>query len=87
MLERAFHDVGHDLHVAVRVGREAPARRHEIFVDHTERSEAHLPGVVVVGERKRVVRVEPSVIEMTPVSRRTDGDHGAELTAGMHSRA
>src|SRR2546421_594112 len=61
VLERPFQDVGHDLHVAVRVPAEAVARLYPVVIDDAQRPEPHLLRVVVVGEGEGVVGVEPPV--------------------------
>src|SRR5688572_29597945 len=63
----AFQHVADDLHVAVAVGAEALARLHAVLVDHPQRAEAHVLRVVVVGEGKAVVRVEPAVVGVAPL--------------------
>ena len=35
----------------------------------------HLLGIVIIGERKRVIRVEPAMIGMTAIGRFADGQH------------
>ena len=75
VLERALQHVGHDLHVAVRVGAEALAGRDPVLVDDPERAEAHVGGVVVVGEREGVRGVEPAVVEVAALGGRTLHDH------------
>ena len=67
-VERALEHVGDDLHVAVRVGAEALAGRDAVVVDHAQRAEAHVLGVVVVGEREGVVGVEPAVVGVARAS-------------------
>ncbi len=67
MLERALEDVSDDFHVAVRMGREALARRHPILVDDPQRGKAHMLRVVIIGEGKRMPGVEPAVIGVAAV--------------------
>ena len=59
MLECALEHVGDDLHVAVAVSGEALARRDAIVVDHAQRAEPHVRGIVILAERERVSAVEP----------------------------
>src|SRR5690348_6716353 len=59
MRDRAVEDVGDDLHVAMRVRREALTRRHAVVVDHAQRAKAHVVRVAVFAEGKRVPAVEP----------------------------
>jgi hypothetical protein len=44
---------------------EALARLDSVFVHDAERLEVRVPRIVVVAERKGVIRVEPTVIEVT----------------------
>ena len=39
-------------------------------------SKAHMGRIVIIGEGKRVVRVEPPVVEVAPLCRPSDLDHG-----------
>ena len=80
VLERALEHVGDDLHVAVRVGAEALPGRDAVLVDHAQRAEAHVRGVVVVGERERVERAQPAVVGMAALAGATDRElHRAEM--------
>src|SRR5258706_9712460 len=60
--ERAFEHVADDLHVSVAVRAEAGARLDAVLVDHAQRAVAHVPRVLIVGERKAVERAQPAVI-------------------------
>src|SRR5262249_37532694 len=63
--ERAVEHVGDDLHVAMAVRAEAGPRLHAVLVDDAQRPVAHVPGVVVVRERKAVIRLEPAVLRVS----------------------
>jgi hypothetical protein len=41
---------------------EAPTRRNAILIQNAEVAKAHMRRIMVIGERKRVVAVEPSMI-------------------------
>ncbi len=75
MLERPVEDIGDDLHVAVRVRREAAARRHAVLVDDAQRPEVHVGGVVIVAEREGVAAVEPAEIRPSPLVGFAKGQH------------
>ena len=60
VLERAFKDIGDDLHVAVRMRGESAARRHAVVIDDAQRAETHVLRVVIVPERKTVLAVKPT---------------------------
>ena len=75
VLERAGEHPGEDLHVAMPVGRESRPGLHPILVDHAQAPEAHVRGVVVVGEGERVARVEPAVVGMPALARPPHRDH------------
>src|SRR5207248_11345543 len=59
VLKRAGDDVGDDLHVAVRVRREARGGRDAVFVYDEEVAEARPARVVVAVEGERVPAVKP----------------------------
>jgi hypothetical protein len=73
--QRAFEHVGQDLHIAVAVCAEASARRDEVFVDDAQVAHAHVCRVMVVGERKTVMALEPAMVGMAPVSGLAQRDH------------
>jgi hypothetical protein len=54
---------------------ETAAGRDAVFVDDAKAAEAHLFGVVVVGEGERVVRVEPAMLCMTALAAFAKSDH------------
>src|SRR6185437_8154150 len=60
VLERAGQHVGQDVHVPMAVRRESRARNDAILVDHAQGAEAHLHGIVVIGEGEAVSAVEPA---------------------------
>ncbi|MNT22915.1 hypothetical protein D3C72_1583170 [compost metagenome] len=76
VLERAVEHDRDDLHVRVAVGAEALAGRDAVLVDHPQHREAHVGGIVVVGEREGVVGVEPAVIGMAALVAGAKGQHG-----------
>src|SRR5262249_52865768 len=51
----------------------------EVLVQDAQMPEAHVPRVVVVGERERVPGVEPPVVGVAALGGRADGDHGRQL--------
>ena len=67
VLQRAFQHVADDFHIAVAVRAETHARLHAVFVDHAQRAKAHFLRIMVIGEGKRVVAVQPAVIGMAAV--------------------
>lgn len=50
VLELPRQDVGEDLHIAMRVRREAVTWQHPVFVDDPERSESHERRIVMFPE-------------------------------------
>ena len=64
MLERAADDVTDDFKVAMRMRAETLAALHAVFVDHPQAAKADVLRVVIVGEGKRVMTVQPAVIGM-----------------------
>ena len=67
VLQRAFEDVGDDLHVPVAVHAEPLTGLHAVIVDDPQGAKAHVGGIVVVAKGKRVVGVEPAVVEVAPL--------------------
>src|ERR1700722_7564206 len=62
MRQRTLGDVGEDFHIAMGVHAEALAGSHAVFIDHTQAAETHELGVVIAGERKRMITIEPAMI-------------------------
>src|SRR5918992_271637 len=62
--ERPGEHVAHDFHVAMGMRAEAGPGLHAVLVDHDERAVAGMPRVVIVGERERVIALEPAVLRM-----------------------
>ena len=75
MGKRAVEHVGDDLHIAVRVGGEAGARRDAVVIDHAQRLEAHVGRVAIAAERERVPAVEPAPVGAAALVRPTSLDH------------
>jgi hypothetical protein len=74
--QRAAHDIGDDLHIAMAVGREAGAGLHRVVIDHAQAAEAHVRRVVVVREREGVAAIEPIDVLAAPRFRgSTDNAH------------
>ncbi len=87
VFEGAVEHVGNDLHVAVAVRAEAHAGLHPVLVDDPQRAEAHMLGVVIIGEREAVEAVEPAVVLMTAGFGRTNGNrHDVLLQDGGRPR-
>lgn len=74
VLEGTLDDVGEDFHVAVRVGGETAAGSDVVFVDDAKAAEAHVSGVVVVGEGEGVMGFEPAMVGVATFSRAADGE-------------
>jgi hypothetical protein len=77
----ALKHVTDDFHIAMAMGAETGARRDAVFIDDTQVAPAHVLGVVVSGEREAVVRLEPAMVCITPVSRFAQRQHGHSLLA------
>src|SRR5262249_43193645 len=75
MFKGPFENVGDDLHVPMAVHSETLAGLDAVFVDHPQRAEMVMLRVMVIGKRKRVVRIEPAMIEMAPIGRFANRDH------------
>src|SRR5260370_14320610 len=46
----------------MRMGRKAVAGLDSVFIDHAQAAKTHKARIVVVAERKRVVRIQPPVV-------------------------
>src|SRR5262249_19289154 len=77
VLESAFEDVGQNLHVAVAVPAEALAGLDTVVVQHPKGSKAHVRGVLVVTEGKRMPAVEPAQLGLPSLVGSPNLDHGA----------
>src|SRR5262245_62039055 len=75
MFEASFEDIRDDFHVAMRVRTEAFPGSDAIVVDDTQGAKAQLGGVVVFGEGKREIGIQPAAVGMSPFFGFTDGDH------------
>src|SRR5437773_714141 len=64
VFKRPAEDVSDDLHIPVAVHPEALTGLHPVVIDDPQRTESHLRRVVVVAKRERVIRVEPTVVEV-----------------------
>ncbi len=54
MMQLTAEDKGDYLHVAMGVHAKAVARLHIVLIDDAKSSEAHVQGIIVIGERKRM---------------------------------
>lgn len=84
VLESAFDDVGEDFHVAVRVGGEAAAGGDVVFVDDAQAAEAHVGGVVVIGEGEGMMGLEPAMVGVAAFGGAADGEG---MGCGFHGFA
>src|SRR6185369_2518738 len=82
MGDRAGPDVGHDLHVAVRMRREATLRRDLVVVPDADPAPAHAARVVIIGEGEMVAGVQPAVVGMAETVEFADVDHGPKVASG-----
>src|SRR5262249_6867369 len=65
MFEGALDDVSDNLHVLMRVSGKSLAGRDAVLVDHTQNAKTHKSRIIIVGERKRVKRIQPAMHSMT----------------------
>jgi hypothetical protein len=75
VLQRAAEYEGDDLHVTMRVSVESAGSGDAVIIDHAQRAEAHVLRVAVIGERERVVAVEPAMIGVPAIFGFSDLDH------------
>jgi GNAT superfamily N-acetyltransferase len=77
MLDGTLEDVRDNLHVAMRVGSETLAGLHSVFVDHPQGPKARVGRVVIVGKRKSMAGIEPSVVGPAPLIGTANREHVA----------
>src|SRR4029078_4698702 len=87
MGNRSFKNVGDDLHVAMRMCRKALSGSHAVFIDNAKMAEVDVLRVVVVRKGERVVRVQPSVVDVTTIGRAPDFNHASTNPAPTVSLA
>lgn len=91
VLQRAFQHVAENLHVAMRMRPEALPRSNAVIVDDAQAAEAHLRRIVIIGERKSVIRFQPAVVGMAAFVGPSDVQfsrrrfHGNKMTAPRDS--
>ena len=81
--QRAVEHIADDLHVAVAVRAETGARCNPVLVDHPQVAVAHVGRVVVIGKRKAVKALEPTVVGETSVGAAAQADHD-DASCSMH---
>jgi hypothetical protein len=75
VLERSANDIADDLEIAMGVCPETLTALHPVFVNHTQTAKTHVRRVMVIGKRKRVVAVKPSVVGMAAFGGPSNSDH------------
>ena len=73
--DRAFADIGDDLHVGMGMGGKAGVRRDLVVVPHPQRAVAHIVRVVVAAEREVMLCLQPAVIGAAEFCKRSEFDH------------
>ena len=85
VFEAPGQDVADDFHVLMRVGTEPGATGHAVFVDNPQRPKAHVFGIVVASEGKRVVALQPAVVRVAPFTGTTNFNHDAPRNSGTRN--
>ena len=67
MFERPRQNVRDDFHVAVRVRGKTFSGSHAIFIDDPQSAKVRVCRIVILIERKGVIRVEPTIIQVTTI--------------------
>ena len=70
------NDVGEDFHRAMRMGSESLSGSDGVLIDDTERFESPVIGMIVSGEGKAMVGIEPAMVGVEAVARPSDGQLG-----------
>ncbi|MCY1361285.1 hypothetical protein D9M69_479460 [compost metagenome] len=71
----AFADIGDDFHVAVRVLRETGAGSDHVVIPDPQVAPVHTLGIVVFGERKMMVGIQPAVVSTAERVERSEFKH------------
>src|SRR5690606_6883931 len=79
MRKLACQHIADDFHVAMRVGAEAAAGGHPVFIDDPQHPELDLFRIEVLGEREAVAAVEPAMVAVAPVCALADFLHDTLL--------
>ena len=79
MGDRAVPHIGDDLHVGVRMRREARVGRDLIIVPHAQGSMPQALGVVIAGEGEMMFRLEPAMVGAARGAERSPFDHDKVL--------
>ena len=58
MLDRAFQDDGHYLHISMSVLGQSRPGNDAVLVEHPEVTKSHMLGIVVVGEREAMLGID-----------------------------
>src|SRR5664280_223597 len=80
----AFEHIADDFHIAMAVRAEAASGRDAILVDDAQVAAAHMPRVVIVGERKAVAALQPAVVGIAAVGRFAKRDHSGPFSFSRH---
>src|SRR5262249_31838879 len=75
VLQFAIENVTDDLHIAMAVRAEAGAGRDPVLVDDAQWPELDVLRVEVIGEGKRVIRLEPAVVGIAALVTASDVLH------------
>ena len=75
MSDGAVSHIGDDFHVTVRMFWETGAGSDDVVVPHAQIAPVHALRVVVLGERKVMMRVQPAVIRAAQCVERSEFKH------------
>lgn len=75
MLNGTRENIGNDLHVAVRVHAESSSGGDAVLIDNSKRPKMNMRWIVIIGKRKSMVGIEPSMIEMAAFGGGSFGEH------------
>ena len=72
VLQLAFQNIAEDFHVSMRMRPETLTPSDPVVVDHTQRAKAHVRRIVIIGEGKGVVGIQPTVVSVVSFIRPPD---------------
>ena len=68
-------DIGNDFHVCVRMGGKAAVGLNRVVVPNSQAAPPHALSIMIVGERKMVLGIQPAMIGTTEILERSKFNH------------
>src|ERR1700674_5090432 len=75
----AFQHVAEDFHITMPMGAESLAGSNAVLIDNPQAAKSHVFGIVIIGKRKTMVRIQPPMVGMATLFALADRNHGLLL--------